>query len=157
MSRGYRKLKVWKNSVAMTTELYGRTSQFPVRERWGLAFQIRESAASMATNMAKGWGQQSVGESMHFWSWAWDSLRELETHLTVACNLRLLKSHEFAALIESLEEIEKTLNRVIAVLRIQPDGPGPCAPRAGSPPAAGLASHSTAGRRRPARFSKALK
>ncbi len=47
---------------------------------------------------------------------------ELETHLIVACNLHFLKSDDLAAVSKPMKDIEKMLNRLIAVLRSRKEG-----------------------------------
>ena len=42
---------------------------------------------------------------------------ELETHLIIAGNLHFLKSDEFDSISKPVNDIEKMLNRLIAVLR----------------------------------------
>jgi hypothetical protein len=42
---------------------------------------------------------------------------ELETHLIVACNLHFLKPDEFGSVSKPVHDIERMLNRLIAVLR----------------------------------------
>ena len=42
---------------------------------------------------------------------------ELETHLIIASNLHLIKADEFNSVSKPVNDIEKMLNRLIAVLR----------------------------------------
>jgi len=42
---------------------------------------------------------------------------ELETHLIIACNLKFLGAEDFALVLKPFRDIEKMLNRLIAVLR----------------------------------------
>jgi hypothetical protein len=44
-------------------------------------------------------------------------LMELETHLIVAGNLRLLNPEELGGVLKSVQDIGKMLNRLIGVLR----------------------------------------
>jgi four helix bundle protein len=90
--QSFKELDVWKRAVALITELYRLTTQFPVTERYGLISQVRRSATSVAANIAEGWGRGSTGEYIQFLTVARGSLMELETHLIVACNLNFLKS-----------------------------------------------------------------
>jgi len=113
----YKDLDVWKKSVALTTEPYKLTSQFPDIERYGLTSQIRRATTSIAANIAEGWGRGSRGEYIRFLSVARGPLMELETHLIVACNLHFLKPDEFGSVSRPVQDIEKMLNRLIAVLR----------------------------------------
>lgn len=113
MVSNYKELDVWRRSVALTTELYKLTSRFPDTERYGLSSQIRSASTSVAANIAEGWGRGSTGEYIQFLTVARGSLMELETHLIVARNLRLLSSDASGALSKEMEEIGKMLNGLI--------------------------------------------
>jgi four helix bundle protein len=115
--QNYKELSVWQKSVALTTDLYRFTSHFPDTERYGLTSQIRRATTSIAANIAEGWGRGSRGEYIQFLTVARGSLIELETHLIIAGNLHFLKSDEFDSISKPVNDIEKMLNRLIAVLR----------------------------------------
>jgi four helix bundle protein len=125
MIHNYKELDVWKKSVALTTEIYRLTGGFPVAERYGLTSQIRRAATSVPANIAEGWGRGSRGEYIQFLTIARGSLMELETHLIVACNLRFLDSGKLDTLAKPIQDVEKMLNRLIAVLRGRKEKPEP--------------------------------
>ena len=124
MVANYKDLEVWKRSVVLTTELYKLTSRFPDTERYGLTSQIRRAATSIPANIAEGWGRGSTGEYIQFLSVARGSLMEVETHLIVACNLRLVSAPAFAPLCKEIEEIGKMLNALIGALKARKQGLG---------------------------------
>jgi four helix bundle protein len=113
----HKELEVWKQSVALTTELYKLTARFPDTERYGMISQIRRASISIPANIAEGWGRGSRGEYIQFLTIARGSLMELETHLIIACNLHLLDSEKFDLVMPSVHDIEKMLNRLIKELR----------------------------------------
>lgn len=117
MVESYRDLEVWKKSVAVITELYKLTAQFPAEERYGLVSQIRRAGVSIAANIAEGWGRGTTGEYIQFLAVARGSLMELETHLIVARNLEFLNKDAFSAISRPVQDVEKMLNRLIAVLK----------------------------------------
>jgi four helix bundle protein len=117
MVTNYKELDVWKKSVALTTELYRLTSRFPDTERYGLVSQIRRASTSIPANIAEGWGRGPRGEYTQFLTVARGSLMELETHLIVACNLHFLEPEELTSVLMPGKDIERMLNRLIAVLR----------------------------------------
>ena len=117
MIQDYKELDVWKESIALTTDIYKLTTQFPDTERYGLISQIRRASVSIAANIAEGWGRGSTGEYIQFLTVARGSLMELETHLIIASNLQFLTSDEFGAFSKQIEDIGKMLNRLIGVLR----------------------------------------
>src|SRR5271166_2134564 len=107
MIQDYKELDVWKKSIALTTEVYKLTIQFPDTERYGLTSQIRRASTSIAANIAEGWGRGSTGEYIQFLTVARGSLLELETHLIIARNLRFLTPEEFGAASKPVEDIGK--------------------------------------------------
>jgi len=117
MIQDFRDLDVWKKSVALTTEIYKLTAGFPDVERYGMTSQIRRASTSIPANIAEGWGRGSRGEYIQLLTVARGSLMEPETHLIVASNLRLLASDELNLVMPLIKDIEKKLNRLIAVLR----------------------------------------
>jgi len=112
----FKELDVWKKSVALTGELYRVISRFPSSERFGLVSQIRRASVSVAANIADGWGRGSTGEYIQFLAIARGSLMERETLLIVASNLNFLTTDEAKAVAKPAKDIEKMLNRLIAVL-----------------------------------------
>jgi len=117
MVTNYKELEVWRRSVALTTELYKLTSQFPETERYGLTSQIRRAVTLIPANIAEGWGRGSTGEYVQFLTVARGSLMEVETHLIVACNLHLLSASALVPLSKEIEETGKMLNALIGALK----------------------------------------
>ncbi|MGO8790374.1 MAG: four helix bundle protein [Terriglobia bacterium] len=124
MIHDYKELDVWKKSVALTTEIYKLTAGFPDSERYGMTSQIRRATTSIPANIAEGWGRGSRGEYIQFLTVARGSLMELETHLIISCNLQFVDSEQLALISKPLNDIEKMLNRLIAVLRHRKAKPG---------------------------------
>jgi four helix bundle protein len=124
MVTNYKELEVWKRSVALTTELYKLTSQFPDTERYGLTSQIRRAVTSIPANIAEGWGRGSTGEYVQFLTVARGSLMEVETHLIVARNLHFLSDATLAPFSKEIEGIGRMLNALIAALKSRKQGLG---------------------------------
>ena len=119
MVQSYKELDVWKKSVALTTDLYRLTVQFPDTERYGLISQIRRATTSIAANIAEGWGRGSTGEYVQFLTVARGSLMELETHLIVGCNLHFLTTDELGTVSKKIQEVGKMLNGLIGALKFR--------------------------------------
>ncbi|MEW6296063.1 MAG: four helix bundle protein, partial [Candidatus Diapherotrites archaeon] len=49
--RSYRDLMAWKKAVALVTEIYRLTSDFPKEEMFGLTSQVRRAAVSIPSNI----------------------------------------------------------------------------------------------------------
>ena len=60
--KGFEDLKVWQKSHELVLEVYKVTQQFPNEEKFGLASQIRGSAAFVAANIAEGYKRQHLNK-----------------------------------------------------------------------------------------------
>lgn len=85
----YRKLEVWQRALALATDIYRVTDQWPREERFGLTSQLRRAAVSVGANIAEGSGRRSHGEYVQFLGFAIGSLNEVDHHLVLAIDLRL--------------------------------------------------------------------
>src|SRR3954468_2854260 len=70
--------------MTVAADCYRITQLFPREEAFGMSSQIRRSAASVAANIAEGWGRDGTGSFVQFLKVAQGSLKELETHLLLS-------------------------------------------------------------------------
>jgi four helix bundle protein len=70
--------------MELAEETYRVTRAFPREEMFGLTSQARRAAASVAANIAEGYGRGSRPAYASFVRNAQGSLKELETHLILA-------------------------------------------------------------------------
>lgn len=103
----YKNLKVWQDSVNLAFNVYKATEQFPKEEAYGLTYQIRRSAVSIASNIAEGSGRNSSKEFNQFLGIAHGSSYELDTQLIIAAKVGLLENSNYEKLSEDLIEIQK--------------------------------------------------
>lgn len=85
--KGHRDLLVWQKGMALVTEIYRVTKEFPKDELYGLTNQLRRAAVSIPSNVAEGYARNSRNELHHFLGQARGSLAELETQIEIAMNL----------------------------------------------------------------------
>jgi four helix bundle protein len=78
--------------------VYEATVAFPKQELYGLTGQVRRSAASVPTTIAEGCGRNGDAELARFLQIASGSASELEYHLLLAHDLKLLKTPEYETL-----------------------------------------------------------
>ena len=76
----------------------------------GLASQIERSAISIPTNIAEGYGRASRAEYLHFLSIAAGSLRELETHILIACRSGRIAAEPADRALELADETGRILH-----------------------------------------------
>ncbi|MBB3162006.1 four helix bundle protein [Rhizobium laguerreae] len=109
----YRDLKVWKFAIELSVVCYEVTRTFPREEIYGLTSQIRRSSASVAANIAEGYGRENRGSFAQFLKIAQGSLKELETHLIIAGRIGFLQASALDELLDRCDEIGKMLGSLI--------------------------------------------
>src|SRR5712692_1476821 len=105
----YRQLKVWQKSHSLVLRIYSATATFPEPERYGLTSQMRRSAASIPANIAEGCGRGGNAELRQFLRVAGGSASELEYHLLLAHDLRLLGEDDYRNLDSQVTEVKRML------------------------------------------------
>jgi four helix bundle protein len=89
--KDFHDLKVWQKAHELTLAVYRTTAGFPRQELYGLTSQLRRSCASIPANLAEGCGRNGDAELARFRSIAMGSASELEYHLLLARDLKLVK------------------------------------------------------------------
>ena len=84
MGGTYQDLRVWRNAMELTVNIYLATRKFPAEETYGLSSQLRRAAVSVPSNIAEGKGRSSDKELLQFLSRARGSIYELQTQLEIA-------------------------------------------------------------------------
>ena len=103
----YKQLKIWEKSIDLVVDVYKATADFPKEEKYGLISQMRRSAVSVPSNIAKGAGRNSDKEFCHFLSNAHGSSYELETQLIVSEKLALISNEVCTDLCSKINEVQK--------------------------------------------------
>ena len=116
-SSSFRDLRVWREAMKLTAEIYKRTATFPKHELYGLSQQVRGAAVLIPSNIAEGKGHYSDKEFSHFLYHARGSLLELQTQLLIAEELEYLSSEDAKHLAEMAETVGRALNGLINSLR----------------------------------------
>ena len=115
--RSYKDLEVWQRSMQLAEDCYRATADFPREEMYGMTAQIRRAASSIPANIAEGYGRDQTGAFVQFLRIAQGSARELETHLTLAARVRLLREDVRDMLLDECERISKMLRSMIRALQ----------------------------------------
>ena len=117
----HKRLIVWQKAMDAVEEVYRLTERFPSEERFGLVSQMRRASVSIATNIAEGAARQTTKEQLQFLFISRGSLSELDTQLEIAERLGFIQNEQRATTLQSLEEIARLLNGLIASQRNRPD------------------------------------
>jgi four helix bundle protein len=113
----FKDLKVWMKAHGLTVEIYQRTRNFPKEEIYGLTSQMRRASSSIGANVAEGCGRRSDPEMRRFIQIARGSASELEQHLLLARDLKLLHETEFSELEHKTHEVQRMLAALAQRLR----------------------------------------
>jgi four helix bundle protein len=132
-------LKIWQKSIVLVEACYRVSANLPVDERFGLTSQIRRASTSVPANIAEGFGRWNSREFLRFLAIASGSLRELETHLVIACRLGYLSERANDPLFQSIDELAKMLFRMRESIGSTLREPRPRTQTAGKPHSQGTA------------------
>lgn len=105
----FRDLLIWQKSMALITNCYTISANFPKEEQFGLTSQIRRCAISIPSNIAEGFGRGTNKEYYRFLTISLGSLFEFQTQIEIAYNLNYITSENFNKLYEDSRELERML------------------------------------------------
>lgn len=114
--KDFKELKVWEKAHQLTLAVYKTTRTFPRDELYGLTSQIRRSCVSIAANIAEGCGRRGDAELARFLQIAMGSASELEYHLLLSRDLKLLQSPDDKSLANDVREVKRMLSSFIKKL-----------------------------------------
>lgn len=115
--RSYRDLQVWRAAVELAVDCYNETKCFPISETYGITSQIRRSSASIAANIAEGYGRESTATYIQFLRISQGSTKELETHIIIAERVGLWTGVTATKLLAKSGHIGKMLRALIRSLQ----------------------------------------
>ena len=115
--KDFRDLQVWQKAHQLTLMVYRFTASFPRDELYGLTTQLRRSSSSIAANLAEGCGRNGDAELSRFCSIAMGSASELDYHLLLARDLRLLNGADYSELAGQATEVKRMLAGLIQKLK----------------------------------------
>ena len=108
-------LKSYQDLLALL--VYRLTEEFPKREIYGLASQVRRASVSVPSNIAEGYGRASRKEYVQFLSIAQGSLKEMETQTIIAKRLGYATVSQANRVLSDAEIVGKMLGSLIRSLR----------------------------------------
>ena len=107
--KDFRQLHVWQKAHQLVLAVYRLTASFPRDELYGLTTQLRRSSASIAANLAEGCGRNGDAELARFCSIAMGSASELDYHLLLARDLKLINATDYTAVAQQTTEVKRML------------------------------------------------
>ncbi|NTV22189.1 MAG: four helix bundle protein [Candidatus Yonathbacteria bacterium] len=116
----FRDLNAWKLGHNLVLQVYRMTRFFPKEEMFGLSSQMRRSAISITSNIAEGFGRQSIKDKIHFYTMARGSLTELQNQLIIAHDIGILDDTSFTNAELTSVDVHKIINGLIKTSRNHP-------------------------------------
>ncbi|MFH1542553.1 MAG: four helix bundle protein [bacterium] len=114
--RTFKDLIVWQKAYSLVLDIYKATKNFPTEEKFGLISQLRRAAVAIPSNIAEGYGRNSLKQYIQFLYIAYASGAEVETQLMLSKDLGYLKENIFSEIIEKYFEVERMLMALIKSL-----------------------------------------
>ena len=114
--KDFHELKVWQKAHQLTLTIYQITAVFPREELYGLTSQLRRCSSSIPANLAEGCGRNGDAEFARFCSIAMGSASELEYHLLLAKDLKLIKPKDHMELSQRATELKRMLTALLQKL-----------------------------------------
>ncbi|MFK5879386.1 MAG: four helix bundle protein [Flavobacteriaceae bacterium] len=115
----YRELIVWQKSMSLVTLIYKISRNFPDYEKFGLSSQIQRCAISVPSNIAEGYGRNSLNDYIRFLNISNGSLYELQTQIEIVFNLEYIEKDIFEKVYEDSREIERMMSSLIRNLKLK--------------------------------------
>jgi four helix bundle protein len=113
----FRTLKVWEKAHTLTLDVYKAGPSFPREEMYGLTSQMRRASASIGANVAEGSCRRGDTDFARFLQIAAGSASEVEYHLLLAQDLKILETSEYERLSAEAVEVKRMLASLMQKLR----------------------------------------
>ncbi len=116
----YTDLHAWQYAHHLVLEIYKITESFPDSEKFGMTNQIRRASVSITSNIAEGFGRNSMNEKRQFYSIARGSLFEVHNQLLIAKDLKFIPAEAFIDFDTKIETISKLISGIIKKAQSRP-------------------------------------
>lgn len=106
-------LETWKKAHELALMIYKATEKFPKSEAFGLISQMQRAAISITSNIAEGFGRQTIKEKIQFYYQAQGSLTEVKNQLILSKDLNYIYAQEFDTIMDTLITSHKLLQGLL--------------------------------------------
>lgn len=106
-------LETWRKAHELALMIYKATEKFPKSESFGLISQIQRAAVSITSNIAEGFGRQTIKEKIQFYYQAQGSLTEVKNQLILSKDLNYISGPEFDKMMDTLIISHKLLQGLL--------------------------------------------
>lgn len=109
----YKDLLIWQKGIALVKAVYLLCETLPQQELFGLQSQMKRAAISVPVNIAEGYGRNYTQNYLKHLRIARGSLLELETHLIISNELKMIGNQWYENVQGLITEENKMLNAFI--------------------------------------------
>ena len=109
----FAKLHVWRKAHALALNVHSAAVQIRGSNYASLCSQMIRASMSVPANIVEGRGQKSERDFARFLGYALNSTSELEYHLVVARDIRVITLNDFSSLSAQLIEVRKMLHGLV--------------------------------------------
>jgi len=113
MMGGFKKLRVWQDSIELSIIIYKLTNEQPFKNDYGLKDQIRRATVSIASNIAEGEKRNSNKEANRFLFIARGSAAEVITQLNIAYKIGYIRKESFLEYQDLTEKIRASITNLV--------------------------------------------
>jgi four helix bundle protein len=106
-------LIAWQEGHRLVLLIYQMTKSFPLQERFSLSDQIQRAVVSVTSNIAEGFGRQTIKEKVQFYYLAQGSLTEVKNQLIVARDIHYISPSVFETIYNQASLTHKLLQGLI--------------------------------------------
>mgnify|MGYP001588863076 CR=1 len=111
--RDFTDLEAWRKAHELALAIYKATQKFPKSEAFALTSQIQRAAVSITSNIAEGFGRQTIREKVQFYYQAHGSLTEVKSQLILAKDLKYISTQEFDTIMDTLINSHRLLQGLL--------------------------------------------
>ncbi|MDD5165356.1 MAG: four helix bundle protein [Candidatus Pacebacteria bacterium] len=106
-------LKTWQEAHSVVIDIYKITKKFPKEELFGLTNQMRRSAVSITSNIAEGFGRNTLKDKARFFYIARGSMVELRNQLIISKDIQYISETEYVTFENKIDNAQRLLHGLI--------------------------------------------
>jgi four helix bundle protein len=103
-------LTVWQRAHELALETYRLTEKFPRSEQFGIVSQVRRAAASVAANIAEGFGRRTTKELLRCLQISRGELEETRYFFMLSRDLGHIPTTDFENMNDRCESVGQLIN-----------------------------------------------
>ncbi len=111
--RNFYDLNAWKEAHKLVLTIYKISKLFPKEELFALTNQIQLASISITSNIAEGFGRETIKDKTHFYTIALGSLNEAYAQVITAKDLGYIKNDDWNNVEEQIIITSKILAGLI--------------------------------------------